>query len=399
MCDSLVSLTDDGPLFAKNSDRDPNESQYLDWVPQRSHPVGAVVACTWIEVPQVGHTHAVLLSRPWWMWGAEMGANQHGVVIGNEAVFTRAADGEKALLGMDLVRLALERAATADEAVSVMVDLLERHGQGGPCSRARPDFTYDNSFLVVDPRGATVLETAGRRWATEPVSGAGRSISNGLTIPSFAKAHSRSVRTWKSGAAVRRRLTEPMARQAAGPAHLMAALRRHGTGSTPGWSPVRGGLRAPCVHGGGLLTSSQTTGSWVSDLRGGVRHWATASAAPCTSLFKPVAVDQPVDTGPRPDDHFDGQTTWWRHESLHRRTLVAHGALAPLYAVERDRTEREWIAHPPSSVAAFAEGDRLEHSWLAAVSGRAVRDTRPWWVRRSWRVLDDAAGMERMTTG
>ena len=54
---------------------------------------------------------------------------------------------------MDLVRLALERAATAEEAVSVMVDLLERHGQGGPCSYERPEFTYDNSFLVADPVG------------------------------------------------------------------------------------------------------------------------------------------------------------------------------------------------------------------------------------------------------
>ena len=31
---------------------------------------------------------------------------------------------------MDLLRLALERASTAEDAVSVMVELLERHGQG-----------------------------------------------------------------------------------------------------------------------------------------------------------------------------------------------------------------------------------------------------------------------------
>ncbi len=192
MCDSFVAITADGVMFAKNSDRDPNESQPLEWIAAADHPAGNRVACTWIDVPQVEHTHAVLVSRPWWMWGAEMGANEHGVVIGNEAVFTRGRGGDKALLGMDLLRLALERATTAEDAVSVMVELLERHGQGGPCSYERPHFTYDNSFLVADPAGAFVVETAGRHWATEAVRGPGRSISNGLTIPAFAKAHARS---------------------------------------------------------------------------------------------------------------------------------------------------------------------------------------------------------------
>jgi len=47
----------------------------------------------------------VVLSRPAWLWGAEMGANDQGVCVGNEAVWTRepVCDGE-ALLGMDLVR-------------------------------------------------------------------------------------------------------------------------------------------------------------------------------------------------------------------------------------------------------------------------------------------------------
>ena len=53
------------------------------------------------------HTHGVVLSKPAWMWGAEMGANEHGVCIGNEAVWTKvnsANDAEEKLLGMDLVR-------------------------------------------------------------------------------------------------------------------------------------------------------------------------------------------------------------------------------------------------------------------------------------------------------
>lgn len=61
--------------------------------------------CTYIEVEQVWKTNAVILSRPSWLWGAEMGANEHGVCIGNEAVWTKEPVGEgEALLGMDLLR-------------------------------------------------------------------------------------------------------------------------------------------------------------------------------------------------------------------------------------------------------------------------------------------------------
>lgn len=61
--------------------------------------------CTYIEIEQVPKTHAIVLSRPSWLWGAEMGANEHGVCVANEAVVTREPASEsEALLGMDLVR-------------------------------------------------------------------------------------------------------------------------------------------------------------------------------------------------------------------------------------------------------------------------------------------------------
>lgn len=66
------------------------------------------LSCTYISIDQVSHTYSVILSKPAWMWGAEMGANEFGVCIGNEAVFTKHYNPEndlkKRLLGMDLVR-------------------------------------------------------------------------------------------------------------------------------------------------------------------------------------------------------------------------------------------------------------------------------------------------------
>jgi secernin len=392
----MVAITDDGVLFAKNSDRDPNEAQALRWYPAANHPDSARLTCTWAEIDQAPRTHAVLLSQPWWMWGAEIGANEHGVVIGNEAVFTRRTGdrGNGALLGMDLLRLALERAADAMAAVATIVDLLEEHGQGGSCSHEHPRFSYDNSFIVADPHRAIVLETAGRRWATEEVRGPGGSISNGLTIRAFARAHAHPVRGRVAACAVRRARTEAAATSAEAPADLIRALRDHGPGSGPHWSLVNGALSAPCAHAGGLVTSTQSTASWVADLRAGPIHWVTGTSAPCTSVFKPMRVEERlvVDPEPMPSNVDDPAYRWWRHERLHRRVLRDHPASLARFVDERDRLERSWLDDPPRN--AFAEVDAAEARWLADLVAADLPDRRPAWLRRQWRATNRAARFE-----
>jgi secernin len=185
MCDTFVALPDvtqgRGLIFGKNSDRPSGEVQDVVAFPLRQYAAGDTLRCTYLQIPQVRQTFAVILSKPRWMWGAEMGANEHGVVIGNEAVWTTEPYADTGLLGMDLVRLGLERAATSADALQLIVDLMEEYGQGGNCAEHFA-FNYHNSYLIAVQNEAWVLETAGRYWVAEKVTSGTRSISNSLNI-------------------------------------------------------------------------------------------------------------------------------------------------------------------------------------------------------------------------
>ncbi|MEE6465971.1 hypothetical protein FKM82_006775 [Ascaphus truei] len=192
-------------FFGKNSARPREEVQEVLYRASSNHEPGSKVQCTYIAVDQVQKTHAVVLSKPVWMWGAEMGANEYGVCIGNEAVVTRQATSDaKLLLGMDLVRLGLERGATAKEALDIIVSLLEEHGQAGNyyeddnmCQ------TFHSAFLIVDRVEAWVLETVGNYWAAERITDGVKCICNHLSLKTHIdlehpelKSHAKSQGWW-----------------------------------------------------------------------------------------------------------------------------------------------------------------------------------------------------------
>lgn len=185
MCDTFVALGDTtingDVIFGKNSDRPAGEIQDVVVIPATTHAKGNFVECTYIKIPQAEKTLAVILSKPRWMWGAEMGANSCGVVIGNEAVWTTQPYKKTGLLGMDLVRLGLERGETALSALKIIIELLEHYGQGGNCAE-HFSMNYHNSFIIADKKSAWVLETAGEYWVAEQVTSGTRSISNNLRI-------------------------------------------------------------------------------------------------------------------------------------------------------------------------------------------------------------------------
>ncbi len=395
MCDTIVVVRPEGVLFAKNSDRDPNEAQIPEWYPAADHPDGATVQTTYLEIPQVAHTYATLISRPFWMWGAEIGANEHGVTIGNEAVFTNQPLSDEGLTGMDMIRLALERGATAEDAVGIIVDLLDRYGQGGGAGYEKPSFNYHNSFIVADPTEAWVLETAGSLWATEHVRSGVRTISNGLTIPGFADDHRKWLETKVSACDIRTTLTAESATGATGPGDLMATLRSHGSSRWPRYKALNGTLSAPCMHGGGIAASSSSVAGWVSDLATQT-HWLSATSAQCLALFKPVRVDAPVDIGTIPSGHDDGESLWWRHERMARTVMRNPERLADVVLTERDAIEARWLATLPGGQAAFDEASIILDTWASAVEVAADdTDVRPIWAKRYWEKRDRAAELDR----
>jgi dipeptidase len=91
------------------------------------------------------------------MWGVEHGVNVAGVAAGNATIYTTLDPREhpRALTGMDIVRLVLERCQSAGDGVELIGMLLEKYGQGGS-GQVNAHRPYWNSFLIAAPTNAIV---------------------------------------------------------------------------------------------------------------------------------------------------------------------------------------------------------------------------------------------------
>ena len=380
MCDTICILPElsacGSTLLAKNSDREPNEPHVIRFVPAQLHPADDMVQCTYIRIPQAAHTHAVLLFKPDWIWGAEMGVNEHGVAIGNEAVFTKAPKGPDALTGMDLLRLALERSDTAAAALKTITELLEAYGQGGNCGYSK-DFRYDNSFIIADSETAYVLETSGKNYAAYEARGKA-AISNRLFIHTehtmrkglsesedFAAKFTDPLFSFFAQAKHRRAQSLcGIAQTPVSAVQLMHALRAH---RHEGSEFSRADVGSVCMHAGGLI-GDQTTGSFVAVLRKGapMTIWSTGASTPCIAAFKPVFFGIPSGA-PVFDDETQGRTYWLQRERLHRAVLAGKADAAAL-RLQRDALEAEWIAEE----AKLFDGSIPDAETLREFSARAT---------------------------
>ncbi|MEY4930737.1 MAG: hypothetical protein RI909_1461 [Bacteroidota bacterium] len=393
MCDTLVALptyTQAGHvLLAKNSDREPDEAQALLHVPSQHHE-SKTVKCTYIEIQQVSETFECILSKPFQMWGAEMGANEHGLVIGNEAVFTKMKfeKNRVGLTGMDLLRLALERCKSAEEAMICITTLLESYGQNACGGYRNKNFYYHNSFLIADRQSAWVLETAGKEWATEKVNDI-RSISNKLSIheptqcSASAKSFAQSKGWWKEGtpfhfqqvysdwfytrmgrASFRESCTTSLSRKHEGQLSVrdcIHILQTHNL-DDPYFKPSKANTGSICMHATSLLNPSSTTGSMVAEIRPNLPHtlWLTGTAHPCLSIYIPFYFGTTVlNNFQKPSAHPD-QSLWWKAEKLHQWISKDYLKRKMLINEEREALQTEFIEREVSLLKSGVTTQSLE---------------------------------------
>lgn len=312
MCDTIVSFdrSNNRSFFGKNSDREPGEQQF---VYISSNPVKEFKVKPYFEekkeykehsfktltgiFDRFDHKYSAILSRPLWMWGAEMGVNEHGLSIGNEAVFSKERVNRDGLLGMDILRLTLHNNRSAREAVDFIIGLITEVGQGGD-GGYKGSLKYHNSFLIKDFNEAYVLETSGKHWAFKTVDKCA-SISNAYSIgEDFEKSDMEGSYNFKSqyqdklfsffskGDGRQRATSSNLLKGSDSLKDIKSILRYHHKGSI---NPVKG-MKSNCLHTGSLI-KSETTSSMIVDYIGDkFIVWFTGCPHPCVSLYKPLVI-------------------------------------------------------------------------------------------------------------
>ncbi len=365
MCDTLCLITEHGTFFAKNSDRPVGEAQTLFIEEER--PPNHILPAQYISIEDTGSLPC-LLSRPTWLWGAEHGINSKHVAVGNEKIYT--IDDPyvvpSALIGMDLVRLALERASCSKEALREIEWLLSAYGQGGVADRQAME-PYWSSFLIADPYEAWIVETSAKTWAAKCIdlqetSTATACISNRVTLSADWDISSSNVPVgsdfdeWRNKEAptahadIRlessRKFLESISGEASntrytgnieaikGTASLFAAhLRDHGTG--PWGNPLSSATQAVpppeyslpdgtgvsiCMHIRGYQATAASMIAFLPAEKASPSLCWVALGSPCCSVFVPVLPpDALLDKPLHIPAILEQEKIWKRFDSLRQR--------------------------------------------------------------------------------
>ena len=377
---AMPDITADGRvIFGKNSDRPLNEAQPLCYYPAGDYPAGQEVECTYIKIPQVSHTYACIGSRPYSIFGFEMGVNECGVAIGNEAVYGREKpERQWGLLGMDLLRLGLERADSAANAVEIIGNLLETYGTGGnPKVR---DERFNSNFIIADFKEAYYFESMQRNWVAKKIESRGgivncysigddydfigkntyetavkkKWIMQGDRMNAF-NAFTRSDCLFADVKSYLRypRVQKLMAEKAAFTEKMMMDnLRDHYEGTSQGELHfTKAAAKVPCIcsHAGGE-SGSNSAASAIFSLNSSahdllkITYWNSMSP-PCCSVFRPFYF-----TGELPEGlsgaHalYNEDEHWWTFTELERYIALNYEEFAPGVIEKMQNLEKEFVA-------------------------------------------------------
>ena len=314
MGDALAAFGKDRSYFGKNSDRDPaerqlvcisenpNEDFYNNPFEEKVEKYIENSFSTLKDVfSEFDNNYKAVISKPVWTWGAEMGVNEYGVSIGNQAIFSKEEVSKKGLLGMDILRLALHNSKTAKAAVNFIIKVINRYGQGGDGGYQRI-LEYDNSFLIKDFEKAFVLESAGKHWAVKEI-GNYEAVSNAYTIKNnfdridkdssevdnFENEYENKLKTYFAKGNNRKNFANDFLEDNDFYlASIMELLRSHMSKE----NKLKRGRKAICMHSAWAVKTETTASMIVEYFKNDFIIWVTASPNPCVSLYKPLIINE-----------------------------------------------------------------------------------------------------------
>ncbi|MEM8899469.1 MAG: C69 family dipeptidase [Bacteroidota bacterium] len=386
-------------ILGKNSDREPNEAQTILRIPAKVHKA-SLAHTTFTTVPQVSETYEMILCKPFNIWGAEMGVNEHQLAVANTQVYTKVgiSKDNKELTGPDLVRLALERCTRSFEALELLIELIETYGQDAYDGYERKSEFHHNSFVMADPEEAYLLETAGREWVAVKLWDF-YSVANALSVETeydyssknlisyakkqgwynanspfnFKKVYTDRILTYSSRSFERNRLAQ----------ELMEGKKKNFTieqgmdflssisESAEIFEPRLHGKRSISMYASGWDAPHQTNGSMVVELHAGKvpTIWMTATSSPDISIFKPfffpgrsIMEGEWHIPSAKADD-----SLWWSHERLHRLTQRYYGHFHEYLATEKSQLQQAVLEHVDSISPGqmnSAELDKLSYYFI-----------------------------------
>ncbi|MFW6035009.1 MAG: carcinine hydrolase/isopenicillin-N N-acyltransferase family protein [Halothermotrichaceae bacterium] len=369
MCDTLVLFKNGKKrsFFAKNSDRDPDEFQfiYITNNPQQEfkqrpfeEKKTKYIENSFVKLKNIfykfDNKYRAILSRPNWIWGAEMGVNEYGLSIGNEAVFSKEKVAQDGLLGMDILRLALHNTRSARKAVEFIINVTEKYSQGGDGGYSSSLY-YHNSYLIKDFTRAYILETAADKWAVKKVDKAA-AISNTYTITddydhisdncgqtdsdcvNFKAKYEDKIYTYVSKGNYRYKYSSDYLNKANYNLNsLLTLLRSH----KKGVQEIKRGMSSICMHPGSFVKSKTTASMVVDYINDNCIIWFTGSPNPCLSLYKPVIITEGQKSDFGSIDYAVKFCSNWRDLStlLEKKQYLFKNKIKPL----RDKVEEDMV--------------------------------------------------------